>query len=425
MMKNQINRLLLLVILIIALVQSGYSQTVISPITYSRFINKVDSGNLDFAAQKLNVSIAEAQVIAAKVRNDPQLGINYFNNEQPSKQMGYGGSVSISQTVTFGKRSAAIKLAKSENQLSQSLLADYLRNLHADAAISFYSALKQKMLYQVKQHAYQSILSLAKSDSIRYAKGEIMEIDAIQSKVEAGVEYTDLLQAATDRDKAYSDLSLYTGTKKVSLIYQPDADLRLPYNSFNLSDLIQRGITERADLVAAMQNVDVAGKALVVAKREKNIDLTVSLEVQHSAEVKNEIAPAPSYNSYNAGLSIPIPFSKLNKGNIMAAQRRVEQASLQYDQAVLQVQNDILKSYTQYESAAKQVRHFEDGLLKQAKDVLDGKIYSYKRGDISLLEVLNARRTYDDVQSKYIETLFDYDSALVELQRSVGSENLK
>jgi len=424
-MKNPINKLLLLVIVSIALVQSGYSQTVMSPITYSRFINKVDSGNLDFAAQKLNVSIAEAQVIASKVRNDPQLGINYFNNDQPSKQMGYGGSVSVSQTVTFGKRSAAINLAKSESNLSQSLLADYLRNLHADAAISFYSALKQKMLYQVKLNAYQSILSLAKSDSIRYVKGEIMEIDAIQSKVEAGVEYTDLLQAATDRDKSYTDLSLYTGTKKISFVYLPDADLRLPYHNFNLSDLIQRGITERADLVAAMQNVDVAGKALVVAKREKNIDLTVSLEMQHSAEVKNEIAPAPSYNSYNAGISIPIPFSKLNKGNIIAAQRRVEQASLQYNQAVLQVQNDILKSYTQYESAAKQVRHFEDGLLKQAKAVLDGKIYSYKRGDISLLEILNARRTYDDVQSKYIETLFDYDSALVELQRSVGSENLK
>lgn len=425
MMKKSINKLLLLLIVSIATVQSGHSQTVINPITYSRFINKVDSGNLDYAAQKLNVSIAEAQIIAAKVRNDPQLGINYFNNDQPSKQMGYGGSVSISQTVTFGKRTAAIKLAKSESDLSQSLLADYLRNLHADAAISFYSALKQKMLYQVKQSAYQSILSLAKSDSIRYAKGEIMEIDAIQTKVEAGVEYTDLLQSATDRDKSYADLSLYTGAKKVSFVYQPDADLKLPYYNFSVSDLIQKGITERADLVAAMQNVDVASKALVVAKREKNIDLTVSLEVQHSAEVKNEIAPAPSYNSYNAGISIPIPFSKLNKGNIIAAQKRVEQASLQYNQAVLQVQNEILKSYTQYESTAKQVSHFENGLLKQAKDVLDGKIYSYKRGDISLLEVLNARRTYDDIQSKYIETLFDYDFALVELERSVGSENLK
>ena len=37
-----------------------------------------------------------------------------------------------------------------------------------------------------------------------------------------------------------------------------------------------------------------------------------------------------------------------------------------------------------------------------------------------MLEILNAQRTYNDVQAQYIETLFDYNSALVELERSVG-----
>ena len=129
-MKTFSNKRLLLAMVSIALWSLGYSQTTIKPITFSTYLQKVDSGNLEYAAQKLNVSIAEAQIIAAKVRNDPQLGFNYFNNEQAKKKMGYGGSISISQTFTFGKRSAAIDLAKSETELSQSLLADYLRNLH-------------------------------------------------------------------------------------------------------------------------------------------------------------------------------------------------------------------------------------------------------------------------------------------------------
>ena len=51
---------------------------------------------------------------------------------------------------------------------------------------------------------------------------------------------------------------------------------------------------------------------------------------------------------------------------------------------------------------------------------MDGKIYSYNRGEVSLLEVLDAQRTYDEVQAQYIETLFNYSSALVELERSAG-----
>lgn len=423
-MKQSINKHLLLFTLCVALGLSGFSQTALKPISYSIYMQKVDSGNLEYAAQKLNVSIAQAQIVAAKVRNDPELGFSYFNNEQSKKKMGYGGSISLSQTFTFGKRSAAIGLAKSESELSSALLGDYLRNLHADAAISFYEALKQKKLCEIKKNAYQTIYSLAQSDSIRFAKGKIMEIDAIQTKVEAGLSYNDLMQSETERDKSFTALSLYVGCKKAALLYQPESEMKLPYKQFRLADLIEQGKSLRADLVVATRNIDVANKALKVAQREKNSDLTVSLEVGHNAEVKNEIAPAPSYNSVTAGVSFPIPFSKMNKGSINAAKQRIQQANLEYEQAALQVQNEIMKAYYQYESASKQVAHFENGLLKQAGAVLKGKIYSYNRGDTSLLEVLNAQRTYNDVQSQYYEAIFGYDTALIELERSVGVRNL-
>ena len=59
-------------------------------------------------------------------------------------------------------------------------------------------------------------------------------------------------------------------------------------------------------------------------------------------------------------------------------------------------------------------------MLSQAREVIDGKIYSYNRGEVSLLEVLDAQRTYDEVQAQYIETLFNYSTALVELEKSAG-----
>jgi len=41
------------------------------------------------------------------------------------------------------------------------------------------------------------------------------------------------------------------------------------------------------------------------------------------------------------------------------------------------------------------------------------------------LEILNAQRTYDEVQAQYIETLFNYNAALVELERSCGIWDIK
>ena len=174
-----------------------------------------------------------------------------------------------------------------------------------------------------------------------------------------------------------------------------------------------------------MQNIDVANRALKVARRERNMDVDVSLEVSHNAQVKNEEAPAPAYSGITAGIAIPLQFSRFNKGAILAAKRRTEQAAIEYDGAVLQVQNEILKAYHQYESLTKQVGHYENGMLEQANQVLKGKIYSYNRGEVSLLEVLNAQRTYDDVQALYYETLFNYASALVELEKSAGIWDIK
>ena len=418
--KISIYKSLLILLVNILWLPTGFAQTLQKPISFSAYMAKVDSGNLEYAAQKLNISIAKAEVVAAKVRNNPEIGFSYFNNEQSKKQMGYGGSVSLSQTFTFGKRAASIDLAKSNNELTSSLLSDYLRNLHADAAVYYYGALKQKMLYEVKRDAYQRIHELAQSDSVRAAKGKIMEIDAIQSKVEAGLMLNELFQSETEKNQAFTGLSLYMGNNKTAAIFCPETEMKLAYRDFHLAELIEIGKMQRADLVAALQNIDVAKKEVKVAQRDNNSDVTVSVEAGHNYEVKNEIAPAPAFNSIKAGISFPLPFSKLNRGNVNAAKQRVQQASLLYDHAALQVQNEIIQAYSQYESAFKQVRSFENGLLEQSSEVLKGKIYSYNRGETSLLEVLNAQRTYDDVQSQYYEAVFNYNSALIELERNAG-----
>ncbi len=121
--------------------------------------------------------------------------------------MGEGVEVELSKTFSFGKRGANIALARSESELTKALLADYFRNLRAEATVSYLEALKQYELYKVKQNAYENIRQLAESDSVRFTLGKIMEIDAIQSRLEAGILKNELLQAETDLHNAFSNLA--------------------------------------------------------------------------------------------------------------------------------------------------------------------------------------------------------------------------
>lgn len=162
------------------------------------------------------------------------------------------------------------------------------------------------------------------------------------------------------------------------------------------------------------------GGALHELLRGRHTDVDLSIAVSRNTRVYNEEAPAPPFTGVTAGIAVPLKFSNFNKGTVRAARYRQQQAETQYKLALLQVRTEVMQAYRNYQSFAEQVSHYEDGLLGQAREVMDGKIYSYNRGEVSLLEVLDAQRTYDDVQAQYIETLFNYSSALVELERVAG-----
>ena len=392
----------------------------IIPLSYRQYMEKVAEGNLEYAAERLNVNVSEAEVTAAKVFNDPNLAVSYFNNENNSLQMGEGVEVELSKTFSFGKRGAGIALARSESELTKALLADYFRNLRAEATVSYLEALKQYELYKVKENAYETIRQLAESDSVRFRLGKIMEIDATQSRLEAGILHNELLQADAELQNAFANLNLLTGTLAHDTLFQPEAVLRISPREFVMADLLSNAVENRADLVAALKNKEVASRALKVARRDRNTDVDLSIAVSRNARVYNEEAPAPPFTGVTAGVAIPLKFSNFNKGTVRAARFREQQAETQYQQALLQVQTEVMQAYRSYQSFSKQVEHYENGMLSQAREVIDGKIYSYNRGEVSLLEVLDAQRTYDDVQAQYIETLFNHSTALVELEKSAG-----
>lgn len=398
---------------------SAEAQKVV-PLSYGHFLQRVNEGNRELAAEKLNVNAAKADAVAAKVFQDPELSVAYSNNQDNTIQMGQSIEFGLTQTVTLGRRGAGIRLAKSESELSEILLAEYYRNLRADATIAYLEALKKKQLFDVKQEAHQNMADLAKSDSIRFVLGKIMEVEATQSHLEAGMMYNEVLQAETELNNACASLSVLMGMAYNDTLYRPDGKLGEPVRDFVLADLIEQAVNNRSDLLAARKNSEVAERELTLVRRERRPDVDVSLNVSLNNRVHNEEAPAPPYTGVTAGIAFPLNFSAFNKGAVKAAKYRAQQAELQSDQVRLKVENDVMQAYWQYQSQARQVAHYKKGLLAHAETVLKGKIYSYNRGEVSLLEILNAQRTYNDVQAQYIETLFDYNAALVELERAVG-----
>ena len=276
-------------------------------------------------------------------------------------QMGRSVAVELSKTFAFGKRGANIDLAKSEKALNEALLTDYFHRLRAEATLAYLEALKQSELYAVKKDSYDNIRRLAESDSIRFKLGKISDVDAVQSKLEADIACNDFLQAQAELFNSFSSLGLWTGFFQQDLIYDPAGKLQMQERLFDAGQLLQTALANRADLAAALKNVDVAKKELKVTQRERNMDFDLSLGYNYNTEVRNEIAPAPKFNGVTVGLAVPLKFSNTNKGAVLAAEFRKQQAELNYRQAELEVQTSVMQSLRQYHASIKQVKQYETG----------------------------------------------------------------
>ncbi|QNK64025.1 TolC family protein [Pedobacter sp. PAMC26386] len=397
-----------------------------SKISVMQYLNRVGNENLGYAAEKYNVNIAEAGIETAKIFPDPQFSAGAFDNQQAKLKLGQGVTLGLGTNLELGgKRKARIGLAKSQTELSKALLLDYLRNLRADAALAYYGAIQQYELMKVQQYSYQMMKQLADADAIRHQLGAITETDARQSKLESSTLQNSVYQSEADWKNSLIKLSAYLRRSKVDTLLVPDGDFENLARELNYQTLISNAQNIRADAVAALNNKTVAERSLALVKANRTIDLGINAGLQFNGVSKNEEAPTPYHRTFSAGFSVPLKFSNHYKGDLKAAQSTIKQAGVQYEQVLQQIQVEVTQAYFNYTAAQKQVQQYKNGLLTEGKKILTAKMYSYKRGETSLLEVLNAQRTYNEVQQGFYESQSNYAAALIELERSAGIWDIK
>ena len=368
--------------------------------TVGQMLQAVRDYNLGYAAEKLNIPAADADIVAARVFGDPTLSVEYGNNDDWHAHMGQSVSAELGYTLTPGKRGPRIDLAKSERALSEALLADYLRRLSLETLTAWHTAVMARQLYRLSVMAYGQLDTLAKGDSLRNAIGDMRPADALATRIQANVARGNVAMAGSDYENALQALSLLTsGSVRAADIDLGDDAVAIPEPA-PLAFYLENA-ENRADLVAALKNTDVARKALKLTQRERNLDIDLSVGYNYNTPVTNEIAPAPRFSGLTVGVGIPLPFSNRNKGAVQAARIRVDQAAMQYQQAYAEVRNEVTQAYVSYEGCRKRLREFDTATLRNSKQIYDSYRQAYEHRDVSLSEFIAISQMHYDLMTAY------------------------
>ena len=390
-------------------------------VSYPSFLKMVSQQNLGYAAEQFNLSIATADALNAKVFPDPEWNLSAGDQREGGIRKGYELISGISYLLELGgKRKARIELANGEQRLSELELDDYFRQLRMEATVAYLKAMKEQRLLQVKMNGYQMMKQLSTADSLRLKSGAIPGLDVRQSRLEANAQLNEVYQQEADWKVSLLALDQLTGSKKEAGLFQPAGDFLKFEREFQLSALIIAAQARRTDALVALQEVDLSQRSFHLIKSLRTPDLGLSLNVTANTVAPNLIEPGLPSGTIALGLSIPLKFSNQNKGALRSADYKMQQASMKYQQVEQQIQSEVTQAYHQYMGSRKQVLQYQSGMLNDAEKVLSGRIYSYKRGESSFVEVLIAQRTFNEVQQSYLEILYGNAIALLELEQAAG-----
>jgi cobalt-zinc-cadmium efflux system outer membrane protein len=406
-----------------------------SPLSFHDFIQAVQDSNLNYAAQKFSVPIAQAQISLARLWPNPTISGGYntpFHQADSvtgippgiitgDQSLPSSTTASLSQTIPLGgKLSAKEAVAKTAATQAEAQLQDYFRNLRASAASSYIVALTAELVVERKQKTYESLKALADLNEIRFKDGDIAEADLIEARLAALEALSDLHSSESTLRQTTRGLAVLVGRKQQQRVYHPIGNLALKERAFDLESLVNTAVITRSDVVAALHAKENADAQFTLAKANRVPDVTASLNYTHNSQSQNTFAPSPENDQIGFSLQVPIPVSNFDTDDLKAAQLTVMQAEKQLEATQVLAETDVRQSVARYCSALDAVGQYSGGILNDAQRALDIKLYSYKKGAATLLDVRQAESDLSATYQSYYSALNEEAKALIGLEQSAG-----
>jgi cobalt-zinc-cadmium efflux system outer membrane protein len=426
-------RLIVPSVLACALASPAVGQgTAPASITLDEAIQMALQHNHNMLAMMTTIQQSQAEEITQNLRPNPSLFADWEylplgspSHQNPNLYPGVStkdylnnnteGDIGLSYLIERGgKRHDRLQAQKDITAQTRSLVEDNGRGLTFQVATLFYNVQLAESTLELAQKDLQSFQETVDISEHQYKAGGISENDYLMIKLQLLQFESDLEQAQLARVQSLSDLRQLLGYESVSTDYDVAGPFEYQPVKGNLEDLQLKALQNRPDLRAAQQGVTAANSQLTLQKAIGKQDVTVQGNYSHV----NGLNAATIYGS------IPLPIFNRNQGEIAKARFAITQSQELEKATSGQALTDVYDAYQGLRTNDKVVLLYISKYLDAATRSRDISEYAYRHGGTSLLNFLDAERSYRATQLAYRQALASYLLALEQLRQAVGTRTL-
>ena len=374
--------------------------------------------NLSVEAARLEVGVAEAERIGARLRPSPGMTISAENlrlsGETPANRLQEYG-ISVAQPIELGNRKALrMEVAERTVSVSEARLTEVLRRQLFDLKRTYYESVLARVLLDTEQENRDNFEGMVKFNTVRFEEGYIAEGDLLKVRLER-----------TKFDFAVANAELALRRAKIRLLeligerdferalrVETSNRLQVPPVDLNLAQLKETALNNRPEIKVAEAQLALAG---------------VSIKLERS-EAKGEVTPYVGYkrvgvdNTVLAGVTVPLPIGNRNQSGIARAEAEQKVSETNVNLVRNRTLAEVEAAYRAYETAREQVRAYEAGLLKQADESREIQLGAYQEGATELITLIEAQKTRTEVRANYYRSIFDYYTSIFQLELATGTD---
>lgn len=380
--------------------------------------------NLSLIAERYNIDMAQAQVLQAKLFENPVISLeqNVYNRLN-GKYFDFGKEgeavVAIEQVIHLaGQRNKQVRLEKINKEIAEYQFEEVMRTLRQELNEKFvevYFLSKSIAIYEKEVNSLQVLLGGMK---IQQEKGNIslMEISRLESM---------LFSLRKEKNERENDLLTTRGELNLLLNLPEDTQVQLSLDEEVLQqlDLSQLSFADLKAIINERPDQKIA-RSTVNASRA-NLKLQKSMAFPEFSVKGNYDRVGNFINDYFAiGVSLSVPIFNRNQGNIKAARFSIQQAGVQQEYAANRADMELFTAYTSLEKATQLYQSTNMDLERNFEKLITGVNENFTRKNISLLEFIDYYDSYKETCIQLYEIKKNVFLAMENLNTVVGQNVL-
>lgn len=389
-------------------------------VTLEQAVQEAVNRNLNLLAERYNLSVAEARIVTARLRPNPVLTVGYDYGDwlrQGFTAENGGGPPEFTSRIDYPiergrKRENRIAVAENLRSVAQLNLLNTTRQLIFDVTSAFVDVQAAKESVRLAQENLRAFNEIVSVNDTRVKAGDLAPVELMRSRVAALQFQNAERQAELRLRTAQNRLRTLLG-RPLTTVLDVQGPIRREALDVPLETVEQQAFELRPDLQALVRDQARSLADLRLQIAQGKVDYSVGVQYHH------QTGPARA-DAFGAFLAVPLPIYNRNQGEILRAQREGQQIEARIRSLRNDIGAEVQTAYDTYRTARAQLENIEKNLLPEATQVRDITQYSYRRGEASLLEFLDAQRAYNDTVQSFNDARADYARSLYLLDTVSG-----